>query len=49
VPYEASGTVKVSAESIDVEVPFKVSGVLTHQQVVQAVGSAIPKVPGLPF
>lgn len=49
VPYEASGKVKVSAESIELELPFKVSGVVTHQQMQQAVGSAIPKIPGLPF
>ena len=49
VPYEASGKVKVSAQSIELELPFTVKGVVTHQQLVQAVGSAIPKVPGLPF
>jgi LEA14-like dessication related protein len=49
VPYEASGTVKVSAESIDVDVPFKVNGTVTHQQISQAVGRSLPKLPGLPF
>ncbi len=48
VPYEASGTVKVGAEGLEVEVPFKVTGVVTHAQMQAAVGKAIPKVPGLP-
>jgi LEA14-like dessication related protein len=47
VPYEATGTVKVSADDIDVELPFKVSGVVTHQQIVQAAGKSIPHIPGL--
>jgi LEA14-like dessication related protein len=50
VPWEAEGTVKVSADSIDVELPFKVSGTVTHQQIVQAVGKSLPKgLPALPF
>ena len=49
VPYEASGKVKVAAKSIDVELPFKVTGTVTHAQIMQAVGSAIPQIPGLPF
>jgi LEA14-like dessication related protein len=49
VPFEASGHVKVGAKSVEVELPFKVNGVVTHAQIVQAVGSAIPQIPGLPF
>jgi LEA14-like dessication related protein len=49
VPWEAEGTVKVSAESLDVDVPFKVNGVLTHQQIMTAVRKSIPQIPGLPF
>lgn len=49
VPYEASGKVKVGAKSVSLELPFKVTGMVTHAQIVQAVGSAIPKIPGLPF
>jgi LEA14-like dessication related protein len=48
VPFEAEGKVKASAKSVDLEMPFKVSGIVTHKQIQQAVGSAIPKVPGLP-
>jgi len=49
VPYEASGSVKVDTGSIDLDVPFKVTGVVTHAQISQAVGKAIPRIPGLPF
>jgi LEA14-like dessication related protein len=49
VPYEATGHVKISAEALDVDLPFRVTGVVTHQQIVQAVGRSIPHVPGLPF
>jgi LEA14-like dessication related protein len=49
VPYDASGTVKVGTGSFDVDVPFKVTGVVTHAQISQAVGKAVPHIPGLPF
>jgi LEA14-like dessication related protein len=47
VPWDADGTVKLSAESLDLDLPFKVSGVVTHQQVMQAVGRSVPRIPGL--
>lgn len=49
VPYTADGRVKVTAGSVELEVPFKVSGVVTHQQIVEAVGRSLPRIPGLPF
>lgn len=49
VPYEASGSVKVDTGAMDLDVPFKVAGVVTHAQISQAVGKSIPKIPGLPF
>jgi LEA14-like dessication related protein len=49
VPYVAEGSVKVKAESIELEVPFKVNGIVTHAQISQAVGRSIPQIPGLPF
>jgi LEA14-like dessication related protein len=49
VPWAADGTVKITASSLDVDVPFKVNGVVTHQQIVQAVGRSLPRIPGLPF
>jgi LEA14-like dessication related protein len=47
VPWDADGTVKISASSLDVDVPFKVNGTLTHQQITQAVGRSVPRIPGL--
>lgn len=49
VPYEASGKVSVEAHSISVEVPFKVTGMVTHKQIMESVGRSIPRIPGLPF
>jgi LEA14-like dessication related protein len=49
VPWEAEGKVKLSADDIDVSLPFKVDGVLTHQQITTAVSKSIPQIPGLPF
>jgi len=48
VPWDADGKVKIGGDSIDVELPFKVSGVVTHQQVQEAVSRSLPKIPGLP-
>ena len=47
VPWEAEGSVKVAAESLEVNIPFKVNGVLTHQQIMTAVSKSIPRIPGL--
>ena len=45
VPYDADGTVKVKAQSIDVDLPYKISGVVTHAQIMQAVSRSMPKLP----
>jgi LEA14-like dessication related protein len=45
VPFDAEGKVRVTAASLDVDLPFKVSGVVTHQQIVQAVGRSMPRLP----
>jgi LEA14-like dessication related protein len=49
VPWEAEGKVQVGGNHLDVELPFKVSGVVTHQQIVQAAGRSLPKIPGIPL
>lgn len=49
VPWDADVKVTVSGGGIDVELPFKLSGVLTHAQITQAVGRSLPKIPALPF
>jgi len=47
VPYEADGTVRISVKSVELDLPFKVTGVLTHAQIMQAVARSIPKIPGI--
>lgn len=47
VPYTVDGTVDLK-EPVEMQVPFKVSGVVTHAQIMQAVGKSSPKVQGLP-
>lgn len=49
VPWDADVKVSLSGGGIDVALPFKVSGVLTHAQIAQAVERSLPKIPGLPF
>jgi LEA14-like dessication related protein len=49
VPYAVKGTVKGGAEGIELEMPFTSNGMVTRQQIHQAVGSAIPKGIPLPF
>ena len=46
VPYVADGTIRVSAASLELDLPFKVTGFVTHQQLVQAVRS-LPTLKGL--
>ena len=49
VPWDADGTAKIHTDALDLDLPFKVSGVVTHQQIMQAAGRALPRIPGLPF
>jgi LEA14-like dessication related protein len=49
VPWEAEGKVKLSADGLDVSLPFKVDGMLSHQQIMTAVRNSLPHVPGMPF
>lgn len=49
IPWLAEGKVKIGGDALDVDLPFKLEGVVTHKQVVDAVGKSIPKIPGLPF
>jgi LEA14-like dessication related protein len=47
VPYDVDGTVEIGGESLSVDLPFHVSGTLTHEQLVQAAVGSLPKIPGL--
>ncbi len=49
VPWDADGTVKITAESMDVSLPFKVNGLIPHQQLVTAASKSLPNLPALPF
>jgi len=49
VPWDADVRVTVSGAGVDVDLPFKLTGVLTHAQITQAVGRSLPKIQGLPF
>ncbi len=48
VPYVVDGTVELR-EPVEMSVPFKVTGTVTHAQIMQAVGKSTPKVQGLPI
>ncbi|MFO0754950.1 MAG: LEA type 2 family protein [Byssovorax sp.] len=48
VPYEVDGTVEVGGESLNVDLPFKIKGTVTHEQLVKAALGSLPKIPGLP-
>ncbi len=47
IPWDADVKVHVDAKGTDVELPFKLTGVLTHQQIMTAVGRSLPRIPGL--
>ena len=43
VPFTVTGTANVGGKSLNVDVPFSVSGTLTREQLMQATAGAIPK------
>lgn len=45
VPYVIEGTVNVGGESLNVDVPFTVSGTITREQIVQTAMKGLPKIP----
>jgi LEA14-like dessication related protein len=47
VAYEVEGTVSIGSASLDVTLPFKTSGTMTHDQMVQATMRSIPAIPGI--
>lgn len=48
VPFQVDGTMAVGGESLHLDVPFHLTGLLTHDQIVKAAISSIPKIPGIP-
>lgn len=47
VPYTVDGSVELGGETLHVQVPFHVVGVLTREQLTQAMLNSLPKIPGL--
>jgi hypothetical protein len=45
IPYDVDGSLTVGGETFHAEVPFHLSGVLTHEQLLQATVSSLPKLP----
>lgn len=48
IPYVIDGTAELGGESFSVNVPFKITGSITHEQLAAAAVSSLPKIPGLP-
>ena len=48
IPYVIDGTVELGGESFSVNVPFKIAGTITHEQLAAAAASSLPKIPGMP-
>lgn len=50
VPYEVDGTVELGGDTLSVDVPFRIGGTLTHEELVRATVKSLPKIaiPGLP-
>lgn len=47
VPYQVEGTIALGGDRINIDVPFRLEGTIPHEQLVQAVGRSLPKIPGL--
>jgi LEA14-like dessication related protein len=47
VPYTVDGTAKVGGESLNVDLPFKLQGQITPEQVQQAAMKSLQAIPGL--
>jgi LEA14-like dessication related protein len=50
VPYQLSGTVNIGGDTLNVDLPFKIGGIMTHDQIIKATLRSIPPfpLPGLP-
>jgi LEA14-like dessication related protein len=47
IPYEVAGTVAIGGEKLNVDVPFRLTGTITQEQLIQALGNSLPMIPGL--
>jgi len=48
IPFAIDGTQTVGGKRLNVDLPFHITGTLTHEQLVQATISSLPKLPFLP-
>jgi LEA14-like dessication related protein len=49
VPYQVDGTVSLGVDAINFDVPFRMGGTITHEQLMHAVANSLPNlgIPGL--
>jgi LEA14-like dessication related protein len=48
VPYQVEGTLTLGGDTLNVDVPFRISGIMTHAEIKRATLSSLPSLPGLP-
>jgi LEA14-like dessication related protein len=48
IPFTIDGSVELGGDSFSVNVPYTIKGTITHEQLVSAARSSLPKIPGLP-
>lgn len=45
VPYQVNGTVAIGGETLNVDVPFRLTGTITQEQLVTVIGNSLPGLP----
>ncbi|WP_437816394.1 LEA type 2 family protein [Sorangium sp. So ce1078] len=45
VPYQVNGTVAIGGETLNVDLPFRLAGTITHEQLVTVIGNSLPGLP----
>jgi LEA14-like dessication related protein len=45
IPYEVTGTVSLGGDRLNLDLPFRLPGSITHEQLVQATASSLPSLP----
>jgi LEA14-like dessication related protein len=48
IPYKVDGTVEIGGDSLNITVPFHVTGILTRAQLMAASLNSLAKIPGFP-
>ena len=47
IPYTMDGTVELGGDTLNINLPFRVTGIVTRAQLAQAALNSLPKIPGL--